>query len=97
MINLFGLLGNTLVLSCVLTSPRLKSLTFKLFGFLAVVDLIANSQFILMAISLHLNVSFANILPDPITYVTIIVYSVSSVYMIVAMSFHHFVGFKSAM
>lgn len=91
MINVFGLVGNTLVLLCVFKSPKLKSITFKLFGYLAVVGFLSTLQHVLTKILLHFKFSLAG----SFIYITTTFYAISLAYMVVAISYHYCVGFKS--
>lgn len=94
--NVFGLIGNAVVLLCVIfKSPKLKSLTFKIIGHLAAVDFLTNFQNILMKLSLHFDIHL-DILPRYFEYITTIIFAISSAYILVALSFLYFIGFKSA-
>lgn len=97
-INVFGLIGNISFLVCIIKSPNLKSFELKMFGNLSVVDLISDLLFILWTIlykcfNLGESPRFMEyICVSNICYVTI---GISSIYMLVAISYHRFLGFTS--
>lgn len=49
-INVVGLFGNTMVILCVIKAPKMKSITIKFIGNLAVFDLLFNLNYILASI-----------------------------------------------
>lgn len=98
MISVFGLIGNVLVLLCIVKSSKLKSHTFKLFGNVNVADLLSNLQYI--SLTIFLQIYDVGMWPHhkEFVFVTSMIYAtleVSLIYMLAAISFHCFVGFTS--
>lgn len=91
---MFGLIGNAIVILCVFELPKRKSLTSKMIGHLAFADFLTNLQNILLKLSLQF-MFHLDILPRFFEEMTAITFAVSSTYILVAMSFHYFIGFKS--
>lgn len=97
-ISEFGLIANVLVLLCIVKSPKLKSVTYKLLGNVNIADLLSNLQLISLTILFQIydfGMWFHSI---QFIFITNMIYEtleISSIYMLVAISFHRFIGFTS--